>query len=133
MIERRTPRIRRGSNPCHVRFDGTKSSAEFQPNGTVSAQARMLEYFDKPSLDLLRQNFPEIPRAARAAILFEEENADLDRWHDRLYAARALVDVIMKVQRLAMDLAGDLAELDINPLLAKPRGAVALDALAVPL
>jgi len=58
----------------------------------VSAQARMLEYFDKPSLDLLRQSFPEIPRAAGAAILFEEENADVDRWHDRLTSARALVD-----------------------------------------
>ncbi len=58
----------------------------------VSAQARMLEYFDKPSLDLLRQRFPEIPHAAGAAILFEEENADVDRWHDRLTAAGALVD-----------------------------------------
>ena len=43
----------------------------------------------------------------------------------------ALVDVIMNVQRLAMDLAGDVAELDINPLVVRPRGAVALDALVV--
>jgi len=43
----------------------------------------------------------------------------------------ALVDVIMKVQRLALDLAGDVAELDINPLVVKARGAVALDALVV--
>jgi len=43
----------------------------------------------------------------------------------------ALVDVIMKVQRLALDLADDVVELDINPLLVKPRGAVALDALVV--
>jgi acyl-CoA synthetase (NDP forming) len=43
----------------------------------------------------------------------------------------AFVDVIMKVQRLAMDLAGDVAELDINPLVVRPRGAVALDALIV--
>jgi acetate---CoA ligase (ADP-forming) len=43
----------------------------------------------------------------------------------------AIVDAIMKVQRMAMDLAGDLAELDINPLLARPDGVVALDALAV--
>jgi acyl-CoA synthetase (NDP forming) len=43
----------------------------------------------------------------------------------------ALVDVIMKVQRLAMDLAGDVRELDINPLVVRPRGAVALDALVV--
>jgi acetate---CoA ligase (ADP-forming) len=43
----------------------------------------------------------------------------------------AIVDVIMKVQRLAMDLSGDIAELDVNPLLALPDRAVALDALAV--
>jgi acetate---CoA ligase (ADP-forming) len=43
----------------------------------------------------------------------------------------ALVDVIMKVQLIAMDLHNELAELDINPLLALPTGAVALDALVV--
>jgi acyl-CoA synthetase (NDP forming) len=47
---------------------------------------------------------------------------------------KALVDAIMRVQRLAVDLAGDVAELDINPLLVGPKGsgqAVALDALIV--
>jgi acetate---CoA ligase (ADP-forming) len=43
----------------------------------------------------------------------------------------ALVDTIMKVQRMALDLSGELSELDINPLLALPDGVVALDALAV--
>jgi len=43
----------------------------------------------------------------------------------------ALIDTVMKVQRLAMDLAGDVRELDINPLIVKPRGVVALDALVV--
>ena len=43
----------------------------------------------------------------------------------------ALVDTVMKVQRLAVDLAGDVRELDINPLVVRPRGAVALDALVV--
>lgn len=47
----------------------------------------------------------------------------------------AIVDVIMKVQQLAVDLdpaSGiGLAELDINPLKVGPRGAVALDALVV--
>ncbi|MEJ5254113.1 MAG: acetate--CoA ligase family protein [Acidimicrobiales bacterium] len=47
---------------------------------------------------------------------------------------RALVEVIMKVQRMAVDHAHCLVELDINPLVVRPRGqgAVALDALAVP-
>jgi acyl-CoA synthetase (NDP forming) len=46
----------------------------------------------------------------------------------------ALVDTILRVQRLAVDHADDLAELDVNPLLVLPRGAgvVALDALVVP-
>jgi acyl-CoA synthetase (NDP forming) len=43
----------------------------------------------------------------------------------------ALVDVIMKVSRLALDLSDEIAELDINPLVVKPRGTVALDALVV--
>lgn len=44
----------------------------------------------------------------------------------------ALVDVLLRVQRLALDNAADLAELDINPLLVTASGAVALDALAIP-
>jgi acyl-CoA synthetase (NDP forming) len=43
----------------------------------------------------------------------------------------ALVDVLMKVQHMAVDLSGDLAELDINPLLAGPKGVAAADALVV--
>jgi len=43
----------------------------------------------------------------------------------------AFVDAIMRVQRLAMELADDVGELDINPLVVKPRGVVALDALVV--
>jgi acetate---CoA ligase (ADP-forming) len=43
----------------------------------------------------------------------------------------ALVDVLMKMQRLAVDLSGHMAEVDINPLLAGPDRAVAADALVV--
>ncbi|MDV9189796.1 acetate--CoA ligase family protein [Streptomyces sp. SR27] len=45
----------------------------------------------------------------------------------------ALVEVVLRVQRMALELDGDLTELDINPLMVLPRGqgAVALDALAV--
>jgi acyl-CoA synthetase (NDP forming) len=44
---------------------------------------------------------------------------------------QALIDTIMKVQRLALDLADDVGELDINPLVVRNRGVVALDALVV--
>ncbi len=43
----------------------------------------------------------------------------------------ALVDVLMSLQRLAVDLEGEVAEVDVNPLLAGPTGAVAADALVV--
>ncbi|MFE9256737.1 acetate--CoA ligase family protein [Streptomyces sp. NPDC006879] len=44
----------------------------------------------------------------------------------------ALVEVVLRTQRMALELGEDLAELDVNPLMVLPRGqgAVALDALA---
>ena len=59
------------------------------------APVRMLEYFDAPSLALLRTRFPEIPFQARAAILFEQELAsdddpELDAWSERIDASGAL-------------------------------------------
>jgi acyl-CoA synthetase (NDP forming) len=44
---------------------------------------------------------------------------------------KALVDAILKVQRLALDLEDEMSELDINPLIVRPKGVLALDALAV--
>ncbi|MEV7545227.1 acetate--CoA ligase family protein [Streptomyces sp. NPDC089915] len=45
----------------------------------------------------------------------------------------ALVEVVLRVQRMALELGDELSELDINPLMVLPRGqgAVALDALAI--
>lgn len=43
----------------------------------------------------------------------------------------AVVDVLMKVQKLALDHADTISELDINPLVVRPDGVVALDALIV--
>jgi FAD/FMN-containing dehydrogenase len=59
------------------------------------AGLRMLEFLDGASLDLLSARFPEIPGAARAAILIEEEIGPGEAegaWLDRLEAARALVE-----------------------------------------
>ncbi|MGH4029669.1 acetate--CoA ligase family protein [Actinomycetota bacterium Odt1-20B] len=45
----------------------------------------------------------------------------------------ALVEVVLRVQRMALELGDEISELDINPLMVLPRGqgAVALDALAI--
>ncbi|MYW46462.1 acetate--CoA ligase family protein [Streptomyces sp. SID161] len=45
----------------------------------------------------------------------------------------ALVEVVLRVQRMSLELGGRIAELDVNPLMVLPRGqgAVALDALVV--
>jgi FAD/FMN-containing dehydrogenase len=43
---------------------------------------RMIEYFDRNSLDLMRQRNSEIPAHAGAALLIEQENGDIDFWAD---------------------------------------------------
>jgi acyl-CoA synthetase (NDP forming) len=45
----------------------------------------------------------------------------------------ALVDVLMRFQRLALEVGDQIAELDVNPLLVLPagQGVVAVDALVV--
>jgi FAD/FMN-containing dehydrogenase len=62
-----------------------------------SVPVRMLEYFDAPSLALLRSRFPEIPDAARAAILFDqalesEDDPELDAWSGRIEQSGALAE-----------------------------------------
>jgi FAD/FMN-containing dehydrogenase len=61
------------------------------------ARLRMLEYFDGPSLNLLRRRFPEIPAPAQSALLFEQELAsaddpELDKWSARIDYSQALSD-----------------------------------------
>jgi FAD/FMN-containing dehydrogenase len=60
-----------------------------------STGTRMLEYLDARSLELLRPRFPEIPAAARAAVLFDQElssedDAEVDHWLERIEAAHAM-------------------------------------------
>ena len=45
---------------------------------------RMLEYFDQRSLNLLRTKYSEVPSRAGAALLVEDEGADVDAWLDRI-------------------------------------------------
>ncbi|WP_217546689.1 acetate--CoA ligase family protein [Streptomyces sp. GbtcB6] len=77
------------------------------PFGEDQARDMLAELRGRPLLDGVRGRPP----------------ADLD----------ALVEVVLRVQRMALELGDQLAELDINPLmvLEQGQGAVALDALAV--
>jgi acetate---CoA ligase (ADP-forming) len=75
---------------------------------------------------------PFSPDEARRMLTELRGLALLEGWRGQPRAdLDAIVDAIMKVQQLAVDLADDLVELDINPLLARADGVVALDALAV--
>jgi FAD/FMN-containing dehydrogenase len=61
------------------------------------AGLRMLEYFDRLSLDILRTRFPETPAAAHAALLIEQEienedDPEIAGWLDRLKQEHALED-----------------------------------------
>jgi FAD/FMN-containing dehydrogenase len=56
------------------------------------SELRMMEYADRRSLDLLRTRYPEIPRAAQAALLIEAEGDDVEAWEARLSEAHALID-----------------------------------------
>ncbi|MFY9728117.1 MAG: FAD-binding oxidoreductase [Bryobacteraceae bacterium] len=61
------------------------------------AGLRMLEYLDAPSLDLLRPRYAEIPAAARAALLIEQElsgedDPAVDAWLERVEQAGAFAE-----------------------------------------
>ena len=78
-------------------------------------------------------SFVEIERAQNEIEPFQTQLDELNGRPGKKPAnVRGLVDVIMKVQKLALDHADALDELDINPLLVGTKRVVALDALAVP-
>ena len=45
----------------------------------------------------------------------------------------ALVDALLRFSTLVSDLGDLIAEIDVNPLLVRPNGAIMLDALIIPL
>jgi len=80
-----------------VFFPGDDAAVNAVENWRATATPRMLEYFDEPSLGLLRTRHPEIPAEARAAILFDQElesddDPEIDAWLERVESAGALVE-----------------------------------------
>ena len=55
-------------------------------------ELRMIEYMDANSLALLRTAYPDIPAAAKAALLIEAEGEDIDAWDARLTESLALTE-----------------------------------------
>ena len=74
-----------------VFFDSEGAALDAVDRWRAGPAPRMLEYFDRPSLRLLRTRFAEIPDAAGAALLFEDEG-DAEAWLERLEAAGARVE-----------------------------------------
>ncbi len=74
-------------------FAGDDAALDAVDDWRARTSTRMLEYVDEPSLTLLRSRFSDIPGAARAAILFEqelEEDRVLESWLARIEAAHGL-------------------------------------------
>lgn len=56
------------------------------------AGLRMLEYVDDPALRMIEQRYPDVPPAAKAALIVEQitaGDADIDAWAERLAATGA--------------------------------------------
>ena len=80
-----------------VFFPGDDAAVDAVERWRTRTSARMFEYFDLPSLNLLRTRFPEIPAAAAAAILVEQELAteddpEVDHWLERIESSGALAE-----------------------------------------
>jgi FAD/FMN-containing dehydrogenase len=80
-----------------VFFRGDEQALDAVESWRGQAPARMFEFMDRASLDLLRSRVPEIPAEAGAAILIEEEleseeDPEVDRWLERIEAADALAE-----------------------------------------
>jgi FAD/FMN-containing dehydrogenase len=80
-----------------VFFPGDDSALDAVDAWRGIPNLRMLEYFDRPSLAMLRGRFPDIPAAAEAALLIEQELAseddpEIDAWLDRIEQAGAFAE-----------------------------------------
>jgi len=80
-----------------VFFPSDDAAVDAVERWRVETRARMFEYFDLPSLHLLRTRVPEIPAAAASAILVEQElssedDPETDHWLERIESSGALAE-----------------------------------------
>lgn len=107
---------------------GTSRDEVFGPTVAVGMGGTLVEVIDDIALRVAPFDRDEARR-----MLAETKVAQLLAGVRGAPAAKssAVVDVLMRLQRLAVDFADDIVEIDVNPLVVTPQGAVALDALVV--
>jgi hypothetical protein len=105
---------------------GVTRGAPFGPALTIGAGGVLVELLDDSATLLLPATRADIARALRSLRCFPL----LDGYRGRPGGdVEATVDAILAVARYAEANARSLVELDVNPLLVLPSGAVAVDAL----
>lgn len=105
---------------------GVACDPQFGPCIAIGAGGIFVELLRQVEYLLLPTDRAEIERALRRLPLF----AVLAGYRGRVGCdLPALVDAIIAIARFAEEHSGNLNELDVNPLLALPYGAVAVDAI----
>ena len=66
-----------------VFFPGDEDASDAVDAWLNVERLRMLEYFDRNSLEFLRQKYSEVPADAGAALLVEQEQGDIDFWAEQ--------------------------------------------------
>jgi FAD/FMN-containing dehydrogenase len=79
-----------------VFFSGEDEALDALDGWRDVPRLRMLEYVDGDALDLIRSKFPELPVAARGALIVEQGDVtdeDLEQWTARMDQRRALAEI----------------------------------------
>ena len=71
-----------------VFFDEEERAVKAVEHWREVSGLRMLEYFDRGSLQMLRERFSDVPEGAGAAVLIEQEEGDAELWLERLEVRR---------------------------------------------
>jgi FAD/FMN-containing dehydrogenase len=66
-----------------VFFPGDDAALDAVDQWRNVERLRMLEYFDRNSIEFLRQKYSEVPASAGAALLVEQEQGDIDFWAEQ--------------------------------------------------
>lgn len=105
---------------------GTVNDAQFGPVVMVASGGILVELLDDRALAMC----PVDPAGAEAMLASLKLDRLLSGLRGRPAARRdALIEVIVKLSRLAYELRDTVAEIDINPVIADTDGVVAVDAL----